>query len=779
MERHRRSSSLRPDRLTLALAAVLAAHGSTLAAEPATGSPPVPVPLAGTAARQVLFLDLVLDRRVVRALVEVVIEPGSTRVPADDLRAIGLRVPDDAAIDADGRIALESMPGLVHRYDAALQQLVLEPAAGQRIANRLGYRIPPALRVDRDPGLVLDWDLYGRSVESDASLALGTRLRWFGRLGALETSGTSRAGLRDDAYARLDTRWTYSDSEHLWTWTAGDLVSGGLGWTRPVRMGGIQWRRDFGVRPDFVVFPMPSFSSSAAVPSAVELYVNNLRQYAVDVEPGPFVLNEFPRVLGAGEAVVVVTDALGRKVQTRVPLYVDYQRLARGLTDFSIEAGLLRLGYGDRADTYGRHPVASGSVRHGLHDQLTMEAHAEAGPGLQLAGTGLAWSPAGRFGVLTASWSQSRGDAAGHQHQVGYQYFTQRWGFDVATQRATPGYRDLASVEGNGAMLRAQDRASAWATIPRGGVTATWLHYRDSTGLDSRSVSFGLTQNWGAVSVAGNLFDDNRAGRGVAISVGYAFGERRFVSASASRRADRTEGTVAYRHSPPYAGGWGWEVQARGRGAGQAAVHHRGTAGEWTLGADRASGVEGAFVQGAGSLATMGGRVFASRRITDAFAIVSTGGLAGVPVLYENRVTGVTDADGYLLVPDLRGWQRNRLAINPDVLPHDVALATPERVVTPADRGGVHAVFEVKSLRSAMLELREADGRLVEAGTRVQRGDGGTGIVGFDGMLWLEQYREGESLAWGRAGQRCAATSPALPRETTRATLTCIPEETP
>jgi hypothetical protein len=34
----------------------------------------------------------------------------------------------------------------------------------------------------------------------------------------------------------------------------------------------------------------------------------------------------------------------------------------------------------------------------------------------------------------------------------------------------------------------------------------------------------------------------------------------------------------------------------------------------------------------------MDSQVFASRRISDAFAVVSTNGVADVPILYENRV---------------------------------------------------------------------------------------------------------------------------------------------
>ena len=42
-----------------------------------------------------------------------------------------------------------------------------------------------------------------------------------------------------------------------------------MNWTRPVRLGGGQVQRNFGIRPDLITMPLPSLSSSAAVASTV------------------------------------------------------------------------------------------------------------------------------------------------------------------------------------------------------------------------------------------------------------------------------------------------------------------------------------------------------------------------------------------------------------------------------------------------------------------------------------------------------------------------------
>ncbi len=70
----------------------------------------------------------------------------------------------------------------------------------------------------------------------------------------------------------------------------------------------------------------------------------------------------------------------------------------------------------------------------------------------------------------------------------------------------------------------------------------------------------------------------------------------------------------------------------------------------------------------------MKGSVFPMRRVYDSFALVSTDGIANVPVKLENRLVGATDDKGLLLVTPLNSWQENDLSVDPLVLPADVSV---------------------------------------------------------------------------------------------------------
>lgn len=123
------------------------------------------------------------------------------------------------------------------------------------------------------------------------------------------------------------------------------------------------------------------------MPSAVDLFLNGFKAFSNRVAPGPFTLSEMPLVSGAGTASVVTTDALGRQVYTTIPFYVHRELLRPGWTDYSLSLGALRRDYGVRSFSYGR-PVATGVYRQGLSDVLTLEAQAQVGKGLGVAGVG-------------------------------------------------------------------------------------------------------------------------------------------------------------------------------------------------------------------------------------------------------------------------------------------------------------------------------------------------------------------------------------------------------
>ncbi|WP_162232872.1 fimbria/pilus outer membrane usher protein [Cypionkella psychrotolerans] len=176
-------------------------------------------------------------------------------------------------------------------------------------------------------------------------------------------------------------------------------------------------RRNFGLRSDLITQQLLSFDGAAAVPSSVDVFIDNNRAYSTGRDAGPFRLEDLPVRAGAGEALIVVTDANGRRTAKLVSFYVAHNLLKKGLLDFSIEAGRTRDGYGLDSNDYGTDGIFSGSLRYGLTERITLEAQVQTKSDLGLVGFGFTTVP---FDLAEVSVAGGVSDYAGKTASFAY-----------------------------------------------------------------------------------------------------------------------------------------------------------------------------------------------------------------------------------------------------------------------------------------------------------------------------------------------------------------------
>jgi outer membrane usher protein len=108
-------------------------------------------------------------------------------------------------------------------------------------------------------------------------------------------------------------------------------------------------------------------------------------------------------------------------------------------------------------------------------------------------------------------------------------------------------------------------------------------------------------------------------------------------------------------------------------------------------------------------------------------------------VLHENRVIGVTDGGGHLLIPDLNAYQHNQVAIDAMHLPADARITDTSMDIVPQAQSGVLAHFGVTRYRAASIIVRDADGKPLPAGARVHHVESGHDtIIGYDGLTFID-----------------------------------------
>ncbi|RAS07006.1 outer membrane usher protein [Cupriavidus alkaliphilus] len=742
-----------PDAPSLSLPAPLAAPHQV-------PGPGPDVAVAGPGA-QTVYLAVSLNG-VPRGLVaRFELRDGMLATTPEELRQIGLRA-EVLPVDGNGLVWLDAIPGLRVSYRQSSQEAALDAPDALLVPAIVGTLARPEARLSGGTGLVLSYDLYGETGRG-RHVGLYSEQRVFHGQGVLSNSGVATWSEAQDRYVRLDTAWTYTDAATLSSVQVGDAISGALNWSRAVRLGGLQYRRNFTVRPDLVTYPVPLLGASAAVPSAVDLYVNNVRQFSGEVPSGPFVLNNTPAVNGAGQAVIVVRDALGRDISTTIPLYIDTRLLAAGLTDFSVEAGFLREDYGLRSAGYGRQPAGSASVRHGLSETLTLEGHAEAMPGTYTVGGGVLAS-AGGFGVFSAAASLGAGRERGALFSLGYQLRTPAITIDLQGIRTAATYQDLAARSGAPYPDGLYRATLSWPMARNGSLALSYVQLDDAQPGGSKIGSVAYTaQLGGRYSVNLSAYKDfgGNGGSGALVTLTAVLGHDTSASVAAGVDGGKASLYASAAQSTPYEGGWGWQAQASqtdGVRRYLAQARYRGRYGEMFAAAQSNERDVTGAVDVTGSVVVMDGAVLPARRINESFALVSTG-MAGVPVLVESRRIGTTDGNGHYLVPDLMPYQANRVAIDPLVLPADARLDKPSQYVVPSWHAGALARFQVERFRGAQLSLVTPAGEPVAAGTPVVHVESGaTSVVGYDGMVFFDNLAAHNHLVAGEAQQRCTAS---------------------
>ena len=206
-------------------------------------------------------------------------------------------------------------------------------------------------------------------------------------------------------------------------------------------------------------------------------------------------------------------------------------------------------------------------------------------------------------------------------------------------------------------------------------------------------------------------------------------------------------------------GSWGWRVRdSEGVGAQRsAAVSYRSSFMRTEAGVSQGSNGVIATAEMEGAVATMGAGVFFANRIDDAFAVVETG-VPDVEVFHENRPAGMTNSSGRALIPGLRSFQKNKIAIDTSKLPVDADISTTEGYVTPGDRSGVRLNFAVRTdIKPAIVVFNGADGKPLPAGARGQVDGGDSFTVGYDGRAYIKDLSAENKVTVTMVDRECHA----------------------
>ncbi len=680
---------------------------------------------------------------------------GTTR---EELKALRISLPGEGP--ENQFILLDDIPSVAYTYNDFEQSVDIRIAADLRTLQDIKTSEQKAVsEADSSNGFLLNYSLfsafntdYGMKNSSVSGLSATLEGRAFTKFGTLDVSGIIATPDFEVANTtRLDTTFYFDDPKRAMEYRLGDVISGGTNWSRPVRLGGGQMRRNFDMRQDLITMPLPDISGTAGVPSTLDVYVGGVKAYSGDVDQGPFRIDSLPVFSSETQARVVLTDAAGQKVEAEGEFFTSPDLLVPGLFDFSAEVGFLRQGYGARSFDYDEYPVVIGSMRLGMTHLLTAEAHAEASEDLQNGGLGVL-TAIPHFGTLNVA-----GAASLYDNEVGFLFYgswEKRYGdlfIRASTTRTIGDYQDLASVnafelQGDhaGDVPKALDQIGVGYSLPEHDInmSASVIHALKNDGERDVILSGNITRDFGSFTVAGSGFinfgDDDY---GVSIGFSMPLGRNMNSSSEASltSRGYQVGSTVSKSHTEKkYSTAWTatYEKQDQHRLTGSSETRTPVGAASTDISLNEDS--VGGTVAFSGAVVAARETLLFGPRIGDSFAIVDTGA-PGVKVKHESRYVGASNSKGKLLVPNVAPYARNRF----DVDLEDMALTaeTPEseKYVIPRARAGILVDFKVNSgTKAAILQLKDKDGSFVPLSTEIfLDGNPEAFIMGYDGEVYV------------------------------------------
>lgn len=695
-------------------------------------------------------------------------------VRRDDLQTWRLIVPTGEALSWGGEelYPLHALDGVSYRIDEAEQLLLIEaPAAAfslTRIEAKRGVFTKP---MPSPLGGFFNYDVFATRDETRSATNALAEIGVFNGFG-VATSKFVRRDFPEGARAiRLETTWTDDRPEDMVSARAGDLISGAVAWGRAVRFGGVQWATNFATQPGFISLSRPAMQGEAALPSTLELYVNDMLRLKREVPAGPFSIQDMPVVTGQGEARLVVTDLLGREQVIVAPYYASPRLLDAGLNAYSYEIGAIREDYGLVSNRYGR-AMAVGTFRRGMSSHWTAELHAEFLEEQQTAGIGSVWlwpavgvfsaSIAGSQSTSITDGTQTRSGGLGSLVNIGFQSQHRRIGYGATAQWGSAEFAQLGLERGRPAP-RAIGQAFVNVSAGRAGAVSlsyTYQDPRDTERTEFINANYGVTLGRvGFLSVSLVRIMGSSDESLASLNFTRLLGSRDTGSLFASRDEDDTRASMRFQRGLPQGEGFGYRMVSgfSDTDPREAAIAYQNDVGTYEVGVGQIDDATSYRGHASGGVAFLGTDTFFSRRVDSSFAVVTVPGYEGVQVYRDNQPVARTNDDGVALVSRLRPYEINSVRIESTDLPMDATIDKLQLDAIPYLRSGLRLAFPVRRSRGAVFNIVLENGEPLPAGAVVSvAGRSEEFPVGLRGEVYVTGLEASNQLAvtWGQ--QRCA-----------------------
>lgn len=668
---------------------------------------------------------------------------GEISVRRKDLHQLRITPPDQG--DPESYLPLDRLHDTRYQLDTKTLTLFIESDGKNFQPQNLNLRTHQQPTPQKPTfGGFLNYDVSTQHYLNEATLGAFLEAGIF-KNGWRGTTGIVNQDLDGDSrFIRQMTTVTLDIPEQRHSLRLGDAINRNGAWGQPVRFGGLQWATNFSTQPNFISFPLPSLSSSAALPSTAEVFINNVRTFESEVAPGPFTINELPVITGSGEVQMVIQDQLGREQVITQSFYASQRLLKPGVEDFSFEIGSLRENFGEKNNDYSGW-MASATQRRGLTNTLTAEWRGELSNDHQTLGLA-ATTLFSKIGELNTGIAASHGDQGnGGLFSIGLERKTPTFGFGLQTKLISPDFNQLGQSPKRRPAKQQTQAHIGWNDQKLGSFGMGFIHLNNRDEPDNKlmtaNYSRSLAANWSmGISAFHNL--EHPRDYAFTVTLTHALGARQAASLSATRHKDGEDNQLfQFQQNLPAGEGVGYRLVAGSEESDriEGRLDAQNDIGTYTLEASRMRGSDAYRASAAGSIAFFDGGPYLSRKLGNSFAVVDVNPYPNVRVYAENQLVARTNQYGRALVPDLRPYQKNQIRIEQLDIPLNAQVEQLGVNVVPYHGSGYNVSFPVKPSHSAELRVVLENGSAIEVGSTVQLiGEADLFPVALDGKVFLQ-----------------------------------------
>ncbi len=670
-----------------------------------------------------IYAIAINGKTVDEALLATTTEDGDLLVPSVKLKSYGL-VGEFASIQS-----MKALGVGVEVQDE--KQLVTLTVPGKYFKPQIVGSADALVEADSAPkGILINQDLAViRSYRGTWAASWGYDMRTGLADGVLINTGQLNVQSGGSTNTRGLTTWTRDLLKKGLSVEIGDVFTPSLGITSTSNLLGFKIGTERELTGE--LYPVPVIAGIADSRTTAEIYLNNERQRQLNLDQGPYSIEQGSMLNGLNSSSVVLRDQFGREQIIQSDFYFTNRALRQGASEWAVTGGLSR--FGSIGNDY-RDLALAGFYRRGVSSFLTL------GSSAQLMGRnanlGLdATIVLGTAGALNLSSLASQSDGQSSlSYSAGYSYQTRNWSINAQTQKRSTDSWQLSDQWRGGSVITRSNLASLSYTHRPFQVGLSWSSNTYSTGAQNERLSLTGRYSGAKSTLSVQLYRD-RDESGFYVFYTRPFGNRQRASMSFSDdhrsvafngRAGKINYGLGTSDTGSYANA-GLDTRA-GRLQAQSTMRE----GQTSL----SGRYEGSVWLGEGG-------ALVGRTLNRSFALVEVADTSNAK-LNANGSRQVTNKRGYALFP-LSAYRTSNVGLDVSSLPLDAQVNERTQTATPPRLFGSKVTFPISYTKP--LELRAMFQGKIVRGSGVAVADDLEVPIADDGRIFLSNYRAGGTIS--------------------------------